>query len=178
MVYQKGKIKFSSSNGKLWLRNEQIFNITYCYLFAKDYLCKKKQTDIRTMKIKLLFIFACLLMACQKEDNVTQPIDSSTLGIDHITINNKDYAIANSFMIDKSAPLVCIGSSSSNNTKVELDYMWSSLTADLSAVSLTSSKAQVEVSWEEYPNYKTCTLKVYTTNPKAEVKYVISALKK
>jgi hypothetical protein len=130
------------------------------------------------MKAKLLLVFAYLLMACQKEDNVTQPIDSSTLGIDHITINNKDYAIANSFMIDKNAPLVCIGTLSSNNTKVEVDYMWSSLTEDLSAISLTSNKAQVEVSWEEYPNYKTCTLKVYTTNPKAEVKYVISALKK
>jgi hypothetical protein len=116
-------------------------------------------------------------MACQKEDNVTQPIDSSTLGIDHITINNKDYAIANSFMIDKSAPLVCIGSLQSN-TNVELDYMWSSQTEDMSSVSLTSNKAQVEVSWEENQKYKTCTLKVYTTNPKAEVKYVISALTK
>jgi hypothetical protein len=116
-------------------------------------------------------------MACQKEDNTTQPIDNSMLGIDHITINNKDYAIANSLMIDKNAPLVCTGSLQSN-TKVELDYMWSSPTEDLSAISLTSNKAQVEVSWEEYPNYKTCTLKVYTTNPKAEVKYVISALTK
>jgi hypothetical protein len=116
-------------------------------------------------------------MACQKEDNVTQPIDSSTLGIDHITINNKDYAIANSFMIDKSAPLVCTGLLNSSS-KIEVNYAWNALAENLSSVSITSTKAQVEVNWTGNTTTKTCTVRVYTTNPKAEVKYVISALTK
>lgn len=116
-------------------------------------------------------------MACQKEDNVAQPIDSSTLGIDHITINNKDYAIANSFMIDKSAPLICTGLLNSSS-KIEVNYAWNALAEDLSSVSITSTKAQVEVTWTENTTTKTYTVMVYTTNPKAEVKYVISALTK
>ncbi|WP_321517784.1 hypothetical protein [uncultured Bacteroides sp.] len=130
------------------------------------------------MRIKLLLIFMCLLLACQKqEDNITQPIDSSMLGIDHITINNKDYAIANSLMIDKSAPLVCTGLLNSSS-KIEFNYTWNALAEDLSSVSITSTKAQVEVNYTGNTTTKTYTIRVYNTNPKAEVKYVISALTK
>ncbi len=114
-------------------------------------------------------------MACQKEESTPQTIDKSLLGIEQITINNKNYPIAEGLMIDKSAPLICTGVLNSS-TKIELNYAWNALAEDLSSVSITSTKAQVEVNWTENTTTKTYTVRVYSTNPKAEIKYTITAL--
>jgi len=127
------------------------------------------------MKAKLLLIFVCLLMACEKHEEVPQPITKSVLGIEQITINNNNYPINEGFMIENCKPLITTGSFNSS-TKIELNYAWNALAEDLSSVSITSTKGQVEVNWTQNTTSKTCTVRVYSTNPKAEIKYTITAL--
>ena len=127
------------------------------------------------MRIKLLLILACMLMACEKHEEGPQPITKSVLGIEQITINNNNYPINEGFMIENCKPLITTGSYNSS-TKLELNYAWNALAEDLSSVSITSTKGQVEVNWTENTTSKTCTVRVYSTNPKAEIKYTITAL--
>lgn len=127
------------------------------------------------MKAKLLLIFVCLLMACEKHEEGPQPITQSVLGIEQITINNINYPISEGFMIENCKPLITTGSFNSS-TKLELNYAWNALAEDLTSVSITSTKGQVEVNWTENTTSKTCTVRVYTENPQAEIKYTITAL--
>jgi hypothetical protein len=130
---------------------------------------KTNQTNITKMRIKLLLILACMLMACEKHEEGPQPITKSVLGIEQITINNNNYPINEGFMIENCKPLITTGSYNSS-TKLELNYAWNALAEDLSSVSITSTKGQVEVNWTENTTSKTCTVRVYSTNPKAENK--------
>ena len=140
------------------------------------YLCKKyKKQPMKKMLLIMMSLF--ILSSCQKDEEESFILDNSIFGIEQITINNNTYTLKqNSFLIDKDShsPLMLIGSSSSSHS-LGLDYAWMSQTEELTSANITSTKGTVSVTHTETATTSTITLTVYTTSPKAQITYTISA---